>query len=98
MISERLVTVLVGPHISEKSTISGEQHNQYVFKVRTDANKGEIRRAVEQMFDVQVESVQVLNNRGKVKRFKTTLGKRPDWKKAYVRLAAGNTIDFIGAE
>lgn len=98
MISERLITVLVGPHISEKSTNASEDHNQYVFKVRKDANKNEIRRAVEQMFDVSVESVQVLNNRGKVKRFKATLGRRADWKKAYVRLAAGNTIDFIGAE
>ncbi|NNF15215.1 MAG: 50S ribosomal protein L23 [Gammaproteobacteria bacterium] len=98
MISERLVTVLVGPHISEKSTNAGEYNNQYVFKVRKDANKNEIRRAVEQMFDVSVESVQVLNYRGKVKRFKTTMGRRADWKKAYVRLAEGNTIDFIGAE
>lgn len=98
MNAERLATVLVGPHISEKSTVLSEQENQFVFKVRTDANKSDIRKAVELMFDVKVESVQVLNVLGKKKRFKTTLGKRPDWKKAYVRLAEGNTIDFMGAE
>ncbi len=98
MNAERLATVLVGPHISEKSTILSETKNQFVFKVRTDANKSEIRKAVEMMFEVKVESVQVLNVQGKKKRFKATLGKRADWKKAYVRLAEGDTIDFIGAE
>lgn len=98
MNAERLTTVLVGPHISEKSTILSETKNQFVFKVRTDANKSEIRKAVEMMFEVKVESVQVLNVQGKKKRFKAMLGKRADWKKAYVRLAEGDTIDFIGAE
>ncbi len=98
MNAERLATVLVGPHISEKSTVLSEKENQFVFKVRTDANKSEIRKAVEMMFEVKVESVQVLNVQGKKKRFKAMLGKRPDWKKAYVRLAEGNTIDFMGAE
>ncbi len=98
MNAERLATVLVGPHISEKSTVLSEKENQFVFKVRTDANKSEIRKAVEMMFEVKVESVQVLNVQGKKKRFKATLGKRPDWKKAYVRLAEGSTIDFMGAE
>ena len=98
MNAERLATVLVGPHISEKSTVLSEGQNQFVLKVRTDANKTEIRKAVELMFEVKVESVQVLNVQGKKKRFKATLGKRADWKKAYVRLAEGNTIDFMGAE
>ncbi|NNL18936.1 MAG: 50S ribosomal protein L23 [Boseongicola sp.] len=98
MNAERLATVLVGPHISEKSTVLSEEENQFVFKVRTDANKAEIRKAVVMMFEVKVESVQVLNVQGKKKRFRTTMGKRPDWKKAYVRLAEGSTIDFVGAE
>ncbi len=98
MNAERLATVLVGPHISEKSTVLAEEENQYVFKVRTDANKTEIRKAVEMMFEVKVESVQVLNVQGKKKRFRMTMGKRPDWKKAYVRLAEGSTIDFVGAD
>lgn len=91
---ERLATILVSPHVSEKSTILSETQNQFVFKVRVDANKTEIKKAVEQMFEVKVQSVQVVNSRGKVKRFKTTMGRRPDWKKAYVRLAEGNTIEF----
>ncbi|MFK8031453.1 MAG: 50S ribosomal protein L23 [Gammaproteobacteria bacterium] len=98
MNEQRLATVLVSPHVSEKSTVLSETRNQYVFKVRTDANKTEIRKAVEVMFEVKVESVQVLNVQGKKKRFKATLGKRADWKKAYVRLAEGNTIDLVGAE
>ena len=98
MNAERLATVLVGPHISEKATIVADTHNQYIFKVRRDANKTEIRNAVEMMFEVKVASVQVLNTRGKVKRFKATLGRRSDWKKAYVRLVEGNTIDFVGAD
>ena len=98
MNAERLATVLVGPHVSEKSTVLSEEQNQFVFKVRKDANKTEIRKAVELMFEVKVESVQVLNMQGKKKRFRMTMGKRPDWKKAYVRLAEGSTIDFMGAE
>ncbi|MEM7082937.1 MAG: 50S ribosomal protein L23 [Pseudomonadota bacterium] len=98
MNAERLATVLVGPHVSEKSTVLSEEQNQFVFKVRKDANKTEIRKAVEMMFEVKVESVQVLNMQGKKKRFRMTMGKRPDWKKAYVRLAEGSTIDFMGAE
>jgi len=95
---ERMMTVLLGPHMSEKSTIVGEASNQVVFKVRTDANKTEIRQAVEGLFEVKVESVQVANMKGKTKRFKGTPGRRRNWKKAYVSLAEGNTIDFVGAE
>ncbi len=95
---ERLMTVLQGPHFSEKSTLSAELHNQIVFKVRTDATKHEIRDAVELLFEVKVEDVQVVNCRGKVKRFGQTRGRRANWKKAYVRLAEGSQIDFLGAE
>ena len=95
---ERLMTVLQGPLLTEKSAVSAEMHNQVVFKVRTDATKAEIRQAVELLFEVEVEGVQVANYRGKNKRFGRTLGRRNDWKKAYVRLAEGSQIDFLGAE
>jgi large subunit ribosomal protein L23 len=95
---ERLMTVLVGPHVSEKSSIVAEKHNQICFKVRRDSTKKEIAQAVELMFEVKVEKVQVSNIRGKIKRFGQTLGKRADWKKAYVTLAEGHDIDFLGAE
>jgi len=95
---ERLMTVLQGPLLTEKSAVSAEMHNQVVFKVRTDATKAEIRQAVELLFEVKVEGVQVANYRGKNKRFGRTLGRRNDWKKAYVRLAEGSQIDFLGAE
>jgi len=95
---ERLMTVLVGPHVSEKSTIIAEKHNQICFRVRRDSTKKEIAQAVEMMFEVKVDAVQVTNVRGKHKRFGKTMGKRSDWKKAYVTLAEGHDIDFLGAE
>ena len=98
MNQERLMTVLLGPHISEKTTRLGESHNQVVFKVRTDASKAEIKAAVETMFEVKVEGVQVANHGGKSKRFGRTMGRRSSWKKAYVSLAAGDNIDFLGTE
>ena len=94
---ERLMTVIQGPHLSEKSHIAAE-HNQVVLKVRKDATKAEIRQAVELLFEVEVANVTVLNVKGKAKRFGATRGKRPDWKKAYVRLAEGSQLDFLGAE
>jgi len=93
---ERLMTVLYGPHMSEKSTIVAEESNQIVFKVRTDASKAEIRQAVELLFEVKVEGVTVVNCRGKVKRHGQTSGRRVHWKKAYVTLAADDRIDFLG--
>jgi large subunit ribosomal protein L23 len=95
---ERLSQVLIGPHVSEKSTNAAESSGQVVFKVRPDANKKDIRRAVELLFEVKVQSVTVARVRGKAKRFGRTLGRRSDWKKAYVRLAPGNDIDFVGAD
>ena len=94
---ERLLTIIQGPHLSEKAHIAAG-NNEAVFKVRTDATKTEIRQAVELLFDVSVEGVQVVNYRGKNKRFGQTRGRRNDWKKAYVRLAEGSQIDFLGAE
>ena len=95
---ERMMTVLIGPHLSEKSTNVSESANQVVFRVRKDAKKAEIREAVEKLFEVKVEGVQVMNVKGKTKRFKGHPGRRPDWKKAYVCLAEGSEIDFLGAE
>ena len=94
---ERLMTVLHGPHLSEKSHDAAER-NQVVFKVRTDATKPEIRQAVEMLFDVKVDDVTVMNYRGKIKRHGQSSGRRASWKKAYVRLAEGSQIDFLGGE
>jgi large subunit ribosomal protein L23 len=95
--TERLINLLVAPHVSEKAARAGEKHNQYVFRVRRDATKPEIRKAVELMFAVEVEAVQVVNVMGKNKRFGATMGRRSDWKKAYVSLKSGQTIDLTGA-
>jgi len=98
MNTERFMKVLLAPVVSEKSTRVADAHRQYVFKVLPDASKPEIRGAVEQMFDVKVRKVTVGNNKGKVKRFGQTMGRRSDWKKAYVTLEEGHDIDFTGAE
>ncbi|MEX2122518.1 MAG: 50S ribosomal protein L23 [Woeseia sp.] len=95
---ERLMSVIYAPHLSEKSTIVAEQSNQIVFKVRTDATKSEILQAVELLFEVKVDDVTVINCRGKIKRHGTTSGRRIAWKKAYVKLAPGSQIDFLGAD
>lgn len=94
MNQERLLTLIERPHISEKAAVTVEKNNQYVFRVRGEATKPEIKAAVESVFDVQVEKVQVLNVKGKTKRSRHGMGRRSDWKKAYVRLAAGQEIDF----
>ncbi len=95
---ERLINILVAPHVSEKSARVAEQGGQYVFRVRTDATKPEIKAAVEFMFDVKVRSVQVANQIGKRKRFGRFEGRRSDWKKAYVRLQAGQAIELGGVD
>ena len=94
MNNERLMKVLLSPVVSEKSSIVADANGQYTFKVTTDATKREIAKAVEQLFEVQVENVKVINVKGKNKRFGQIQGKRSDWKKAYVRLKAGSEIDF----
>lgn len=93
----KLANILLAPVVSEKSTLAVEDGNRFVFKVQKVATKLEIKKAVELMFDVEVETVQVLNVKGKIKRFGRTLGKRSDWKKAYVKLKAGHDIDFASA-
>lgn len=98
MNQERLMNVLLEPHVSEKSTIAGEKANQMVFKVATDATKTEIKQAVELLFEVKVDDVQVANVKGKTKRSQKGVGRRKDWKKAYIRLQEGQDINFVGAE
>jgi len=93
---ERLLKVLKAPHISEKSTMVAEKQNTIVFKVATDATKAEIKQAVEKLFEVKVEAVRTLNVMGKTKRTGARVGKRSDWKKAYVTLVEGQDIDFMG--
>lgn len=98
MNEERLMKVLLEPHISEKSSIAGDVANQIVFKVLPDATKLEIKKAVEKIWGVTVVSTQVQNMKGKTKRTMAGRGKRKDWKKAYVRLKDGDEINFVGAE
>jgi large subunit ribosomal protein L23 len=95
---ERLMQVLLGPHVSEKSTALADGAHQIVFKVRTDATKAEVRKAVEMLFEVKVDRVSVVRQPAKTKRFGTRIGRRSAWKKAYVRLAPGHDINFVGAE
>ena len=95
---ERLMTVIRGPHLSEKAHMASES-NQVVFKVRTDANKAEIKQAVELLFDVKVADVRVVNVKGKNKRYGMRRGRRSDWKKAYVKLAEGSSVEeLLGVE
>jgi large subunit ribosomal protein L23 len=96
MNKERLMNVLVQPHVSEKAANVADKANQYVFRVLQDASKSEVKQAVELMFEVKVEDVNLLNRAGKTRRFKNVAGRRNGYKKAYVRLQAGQTIDFTG--
>ena len=98
MSKDRLYNVLLSPRMTEKTTQIGEESNQYVFSVATDASKADIRDAVEMLFKVDVESVRVVNVKGKKKMFRFRPGKRSDWKKAYVRVREGQVIDFLGGE
>ena len=94
MNEERIFQILKTPHISEKSAILGEEANQAVFQVSTDAKKAEIKAAVEQLFNVKVVNVRTANMKGKTKRQGVRRGKRNDWKKAYVSLEQGHEIDL----
>lgn len=98
MNQERLYKVIVGPHISEKATVSAEKSGQIVFKVLKDATKIEVKSAVEAIFEVKVESVNVLNVKGKAKMFGKVAGRKSDYKKAYVKLQPGQDIDFSGMQ
>jgi large subunit ribosomal protein L23 len=96
--AERLMNIVLAPVVSEKSTRVADRHRQYVFRVIDRATKPEIKAAVELMFKTSVESVTVSNVKGKKKRFGRFMGRRRNWKKAYVRLAAGQEINFAATE
>ena len=91
---EELMTVLIAPHVTEKSSLAMQNHNQYTFRVRRDATKIDVKKAVQLMFDVQVRAVQIVNEPGKTRRFGGRIGRTQDSKKAYVSLASGQTIDY----
>ena len=94
MNQERLLQVLLAPQVSEKATDVADKNNQVIFKVAADATKPEIKAAVELLFKVEVDTVQVLNVKGKAKRRGTIQGRRKGWKKAFVCLKAGQEIQF----
>ena len=98
MSQERLMKVLLEPRVTEKSSLLADSNRQFTFRVVPDATKTEVKGAVELLFEVKVESVQLLNVKGKRKRFGQRQGKRSDWKKAYVKLKEGFDIDFMGAQ
>ena len=96
--AERLMNVVLAPVVSEKSTLVADKHRQYVFRVADDATKPEVKAAIELLFKTKVQDVTVSNVKGKAKRFGRFTGRRRSWKKAYVRLAAGQEINFAAAE
>ena len=94
MNQQRVFQILMGPHVSEKAAVVADTNNQYVFKVALDATKAEIKQSVEQLFKVAVDDVKTLRVKGKSKRNRFGMTTKPTWKKAYVRLAQGQEIDF----
>ena len=96
MNKDRLYKVVLGAHISEKATLIADETNQISFKVAKDATRPEIKEAIEKIYGVVVKNVTVLNVKGKVKRSLRGMSKKPNWKKAYVRLESGHDIDFSG--
>ena len=94
MKKEQLMNVLLAPHVTEKTSLAMQNHNQYTFRVKRQATKTDIKQAVELMFDVKVKGVQVVNEPGKLRRFGRIQGRTQDWKKAYVSLVQGQTIDY----
>jgi len=98
MNDQRIMNILLGPHITEKAAIVGESSNQYVFQIAVNATKPEVKQAVEKLFEVKVDAVRVVNVKGKTKRTGHRVGCRKNWKKAYVRVKSGQTIDFVGGE
>src|ERR1035437_3362885 len=95
---ERLLNILMAPQISEKATYVAEKNEQVIFRVVSDATKPEVKAAVEKLFKVTVERVQIAVVKGKQKRFGKFSGRRSDWKKAYVCLAPGQEINFASSE
>lgn len=95
MNQQRLMQVLLAPQISEKATYVADKNEQVIFRVAADATKPEVKAAVELLFKVTVESVQIANVKGKQKRFGRYMGSRKNWKKAYVCLKPGQEINFV---
>jgi large subunit ribosomal protein L23 len=96
MKEERLLKILLSPHVSEKAVIGTEKRREYVFEVASDATKPEVKSAVEALFNTQVDAVRILNVKTKPKRFGKIQGRSKAWKKAYVTLSAGQEIQFAG--
>ena len=94
MNKEQLMNVLIAPHVTEKTSLAMQNNNQYTFRVKRNATKKDIRQAVELMFEVKVKGVQIVNEPGKTRRFGRLIGRTQDWKKAYVSLVQGQTIDY----
>jgi large subunit ribosomal protein L23 len=91
---EQLMNVLIAPHVTEKTATAMQNNNQYTFRVQRHATKTDIKAAVELMFEVKVKGVQVVNEPGKARRFGKVTGRTQDWKKAYVSLVQGQSIDY----
>ena len=96
MNSEKILTVLESPYVSEKASLLAANFRQYAFRVQVNATKPEIKKAVEQLFNVKVRAVRICNVKGKNTRFKQVLGKRKSWKKAYVTLTSDSNVISIG--
>ena len=96
--AERLINVVLAPVVSEKSTMLADKLRQYVFRVADDATKPEIKAAVELMFKTKVENVRVSNVKGRKRRFGRVEGRKRNWRKAFVRLAEGQEINFAATE
>ena len=94
MKKEQLMNVLIAPHVTEKTATAMQNNNQYTFRVQRHATKTDIKAAVELMFEVKVKGVQVVNEPGKARRFGKVTGRTQDWKKAYVSLVQGQSIDY----
>ncbi|MCS5547632.1 MAG: 50S ribosomal protein L23 [SAR86 cluster bacterium] len=95
---DQIRTILIEPHVSEKTTLLNQNSGQIAFKVRSDSNKKQIKRAVEEMFNVKVSSVKTVSVKGKKKRMGMRSGKTNDWKKAYIKLEEGQNLDFMNTE
>jgi large subunit ribosomal protein L23 len=98
MSNDHLYKVLLAPRVTEKTSRLSANSNQYVFRVSSDAGKADVRSAVEHLFEVNVESVRIVNVKGKSKSYRLRSGRRSDWKKAYVRIQEGQVIDLLGGE
>lgn len=90
-------SIIIRPVVTERATIMRDKSNKYMFEIATQANKQEVKAAVEELFKVKVESVNIMNVLGKFRRIRGKLGKKSDWKKALVTLKKGNKIDIVGA-